>query len=604
MKRNGIEYDDKLFTEVKQHSQELMTLYRQRDLDFDDYENAFLLERSKSMKKNSRQLKHRMTQSPDARTDVQGAVRLLISTAPKFNIVNMDDMEKKSGQLETSLDRVWDQSGRVAGMPVQHDILTSAVLYGEMHNAVTLTSDLVKSAEKAATRSEGSNLAYAKAQVARMEYLYEHTPGMIESWNPHTGYPEMDNFGFLTAYYRQTTVRHADIIRRFGITLPDANRLGVTAPVVLESYWDDVYTWYWVGGTVLGFGEHKLPRIPISVQLADGSRLFSKPEHQRQPLLYSFIKSGFYDNQSLALSIIYNLVFTMGATPVIKHKQGVSRKKADSIINYGVDGGAWELEPDEDIEFLRREVITPDLREAMALATQKGQESTIYPQAFGAPVQGNDTYSALALLNSSGRLPLIGPQKQGSWGISNTIELLFMMMREAGESYKRNGIDITLEDIPRHVQVETKLEVDLPQDKLQMANMASMFKREGLASDEWIQTNLMQINDTAAMRKQIWREKVRDALYAVRTEENIAKLRARSNPNPAAGGAPNAEQLTPPGVQPKGEPMNVTAGPMMPEGGETLQGMPQVMAGMMPGAGRAVAPPQGQANGKPPKARR
>ncbi len=125
-------------------------------------------------------------------------------------------------------------------------------------------------AAKAAQRAEKKNLAYAKAQIRRMEFLAEHTPGMIENWSPVTGYPEFDNFGFLTTYYRQSTVRHADIIRRFGVELSSTSQRGLTAPAVLESYWDDVYSWYWVVNEVLYFGEHKLPRLPINVQISDG----------------------------------------------------------------------------------------------------------------------------------------------------------------------------------------------------------------------------------------------------------------------------------------------------------------------------------------------
>lgn len=613
-----IDYDPQQFTNVKVHATDIKAQHAQRDLDFETYENAYLLKWESTTAAKMKRIKKSGTMSPDARNDVVGAVRLLISTDPVFNIVDLDNMDKLAGDMENSLTRLWEQSGRIAGLPLHHDMLTSAVLYGEMHSAVTLTSDLVANAERAARRSKGVEGEYAKAQVRKMEYLAERTPAMIENWNPRTGYSEFDSFGLLNAYYRQSTVRHTDIMRRFGVSLPHYSNQTNLVPVVLHSYWDDVFTWYWVDDTVLFADKHKLPRIPINVQISDGSRLFEKPEEQRQPILYGFIKSGMFDNQSMAYSIIYHLVFTMGSTPIVKHLQNASGKLADKIMNFDVDGGAWELEPGEQIDYMQKNIIDPSLREALNLATQKGQESTIYPQAFGAPVEGNDTYSALALLSSSGRLPLIGPQKRGGWGISKTLELALMLMKEAGQGFNRNGIEIKASSIPEHIQIETKLEVDLPQDKLQLANLATMLTKAGLASNEWVQQKFLQINDTAAMRKQSWKEQASAAYYAQRMQEMLQGMQQKAAMQAQQGQQGQPPQGYPPGTPPPPQgnggppqlpgqgPNPMGAGPMMAneEQGSEIQGIPPQMAGMLPGAGQAAAPPQGQRNGNPPRTRR
>ena len=60
--------------------------------------------------------------------------------------------------------------------------------------------------------------------------------------------------------------------------------------------------------------------------------------------------------------------------------------------------------------------------------------------------------------------------------------------------------------IPENLIIDVKLDADLPQDKLQQANVGSMLKQSGLASDAWIRENILNIGQSQDMTKEIQEE--------------------------------------------------------------------------------------------------
>ena len=62
-------------------------------------------------------------------------------------------------------------------------------------------------------------------------------------------------------------------------------------------------------------------------------------------------------------------------------------------------------------------------------------------------------------------------------------------------------------ELSTDTNIETALDVRLPQDKLQAANIATSLKAAGIVSDEWIMSGLLQIEQPEDMRKQIMRER-------------------------------------------------------------------------------------------------
>ena len=600
MTKKGIkdQNDSQDFKDIKAHCLELKGLYAQRDVDFRAYEDMYLVRWRAAEEKKLQRTYPWITTSPDARNAVLGSLRLMIGSDPIFKITTQDLSFDKEG-LESSVSRWFDQSGRIARRPIHFDMLLSAILYGEMHTAVTPMTDMLERFKEGDKRYK------------RIKRRSEIAPYLIESWNPISGYPEFDKFG-LSGYFREVETTADAIINDFGDMVPDSiTRKNRYDKVWLRTFYDLEKACWWVDNDLLIMDNHNWTEIPISVTLVDGTRLFKKPEEQRQPLLFSLLKSGLWEQQNLTMTIIYSMIFGMGATAMFEHTAPPT--DASKAINLNFDGpvGIVELEPGETFApILNKGTIPPELTQGMSLAEQKIQESTMYPTAFGQPPAHNVTFSEISLMSQAGRLPLVGPQRLGGEGIANVIELCLTMMEDDGEQFNKNGIIINPKDMPNDMQIECKLDVKLPQDKLQLANIANILKSAGLVDDEWIRHEILNVTDSNKMQERIWSQDAAKALFVTEMQKLVNETQQQQQqPGPGGpggdqGGGPGGmppggmdpSQLPPGSMPANGMDPSQMAGPQMAQGqGQMVQGgLPPQMAGMMPGAGQGIMPQGGQ----------
>lgn len=568
--------DKDLLSEIKDRAADLKASYGARNGDFEKYEEMYRMEWNTEAPDDAD-----IIISPDARNSVIGAVRLVTATDPIINI-RPASIEEDYRDLEEFIRVSLEMVGRIGSVPLHHELVLSALLYAEMHTAITLTSDLLAAAKKT---GKG---------VARFERIAATTPWMFTAWNPKHGYPEMGDYG-MTGYYREveTTVRR--VMQDYGhMVSPEfANKKG-SEKVKLSIWYDDDYKAVWVDSEDILLMEHGFPVIPVQVQITDGSFLFSKPEEQRAPLLYTLMKSKLWEQQSAALSAIYYYTKNMAAVPLMVHKAGQNAPGKRLNIEYSEAKpyGVVELEPEEDFSIIQNKgIIDPALMEGYNISRRLSEESTIFKAALGAPPEQQSTFSELALLATSGRLPLVGTQKRGGWGLSNVLEAALLMLRAQGGKAKTFGREIKASDIPEVPMVDVKLDIKLPEDQLQKANIAMMLVKGNppLASVQWVQENVMQITDTDAMQEQIWAEQAANLQAQQYFQQMMMAQQQAGMPTEGA-----------PGLAPEGMPdeQMMTAGPgMLPGQGETIQGgLPPQMAGMIPGAGQGMAP-----QGPPPE---
>jgi hypothetical protein len=67
---------------------------------------------------------------------------------------------------------------------------------------------------------------------------------------------------------------------------------------------------------------------------------------------------------------------------------------------------------------------------------------------------------------------------------------------------------VTPEEIPDDLEVESILEINLPQDKMQAANIAKALTdgENPISSVEWVRENILQMGQSEQMDEQIWSE--------------------------------------------------------------------------------------------------
>lgn len=579
-------FDEIEFSSVKDHAAQMKADDGQRDSLFDSIDEMYLM--TWSGRSGKQWLNAELRISPDARNAALGALRLMVATDPIFNVVNVSGEQGKTDKLENAITRIYEAAGRAATNPIHYDALLSAILYSEMHMAITSTAALTESARQ---------LGVGVERAERMEFI---TPFIIDVWNPKDGHAEFDHLG-MSSYYREADTSVGKLISTFGDLVPENTRQRkVTDTVKLSTFYDTVKTVQWIDDGVIVFQEHGLPFIPIVVQYTEGSKLWDKAEEARQPLLYTVLKSGMWEMQNLTYSALYTLIRDMAITPLYVHTTPPQMDGKPLDLDFDNNPSIVHVVSGETfVPLVNKGLIDPAVQQGMALATQKLQESTIYPQALGAPVEGDSTFSELALLSQSGRLPLVSTQRRGGWGLGQVMELCLAMMKADGSKVKVPGIDLSASDIPDYVQIECKLDVKLPQDKLQQANIASMITQgdNPLVSNEWARSNVLNIGQSGDMDRQIWTEKAANQMFMMELQSQLEQqqmaqqqaMMQQQGQMPGQPGQPGMEQGQPP-MQP-----GMEAGPMMPPGqGEQIQGgLPPQMAGMMPGAGQGAVPPEG-----------
>jgi len=566
-------WDTTLQKQTEQYCNYLRDLHSSRNSMFTRMENMYLLTWSdeETVKQKMRGVK--ITKSPDARNAIIGASRLLIATDPVFSVpVDKNDVGAKDTAdiVEKAASQIWQRAGRVRRSPIHDDVVLSMLLYAETHVAVTRTSDLVEAAKGG-----------SRAAVARAERIAAYTPYVFDVWNPKTGYPDFDAFG-LRSYYREVNTTAGAVLDDFGdnareVLGYDADR---RAAVTLCQYWDFETRQIWLqGGNPILQEKHGLSFLPIMVQMGEGSMMFSKPEQQRQPFLYTLDQTGLWERQNLALTVLYTHLFGVGANPQFTFVTG-SNPDDEPDIDWDIPGGRIKLKPGQSYGPLPKNAIDPSLLQGLELANQKIPASTIFEQALGQPMGANATYSMVALLNQAGRLPLVVPQKKGGWGIADAMKIALLWYKETGQQHASLALKPT--EIDEYMELEAQLEVTLPQDRLQNANIATMLTKDGTTSMQWVRENILKIEQSDEMDKRIFMEQAYQQMSQLFLQDQLPKLFADMNQQQQPGG-PQMQQMSPSEPQP----MQGGLPPEMAEGG---------MQGPEPMPGQEQMPPEGGMN--------
>lgn len=578
------EFDLKAFKEVTEHAADLRGRYTARNEFFNLMEEMYLLiwrdeERVKRLHDNIK-----ITKSSTARDKLLGAARLMIATDPEFSMpeeTNNSDAMEYSSKIEQAAKRLWTAAGRVRGDPVHYDVVLSALLFGEMHIGIDKTADLVEHAE--GTKSDVA--LYRAEEIARV------TPYVFDVWDPRTGYPERDRFG-VSAYFREVVTTSGVVLDTFGDAalklFPDGKRY---SPVTLCHFWDYKFRYTWVKGQEthpLVQEEHNLPFIPITAKIGEGSSLFTEPEYQAQPFLYTFAKSGLWERENLALTVLYTNIFGIGANPMFIEKLNIQGEGPE--YDFTTPGGKVRIPNGADwAPVANKGVIDPSIMQGWQIAEDKASQSTIYDQALGQPLSGNAPYSMVALLHQAGRLPLIVPQRKAGWAIADAVKkALIWYRKEPSKGYDYTHIfgDLQASQIPERFDLDSVLDVSLPQDKLQQANIANLLSTgdDPLMPKSWVREHVLGEGQPEEMQMNVWSEQAARMMMQGFYQQLLPAVMGKMNqmlgntPSSPSGGQIGALQgQSPPAMEsPMGMPLGEGLPPEMMAGGMQGPEMPVV----------------------------
>ena len=382
----------------------------------------------------------------------------------------------------------------------------SAALYSDVHIGMTFLEDYKKYNPD-------------DKRIARLE---RRTPILFEVWNPRFGYAERDALG-LSAYYQELKVPFHYIKNTYGSLVKDTNRKD-SSNVTLHRFWDLENYCFWYEDELLDCGPHELPCIPISVTSTEGSELFEDQEDKYEPLLFSLKRSSLWQRENLALTVLYTNAAAIAFTPSFKWKTD-SNEPLVTQIDDGVQ--YYRLNKGDDVEALTNKgVFTREISDIMSLTSDLIDSSTVYDTAFGTS-GGSSSFSESTLLAQSARLPLVPIQRNVGMAIGDIVQTALDIMRERGIDFKYGDVDIKAKDLPEDLTVDAALDVILPQERTQLAATAATIQANGLASKEWVRSEVMGISNNDQMEKQIAQEKVADALSEYYMQKMVQELQSQ-----------------------------------------------------------------------------
>lgn len=597
--------DTELFEKIKTHASDLKAQYSKRNTEFEDYEKMYLMKVSEGQKGNETV---KVTTSPTAHNKVSGAERLLQSQKVRFDVHSRIGTKAENERIEKLISQWWNNMYSVNGKPLMNEIIHSSALYSDVHIGVTFLEDYKK----------------YNPDDPRIKRLERRTPVIFEVWNPRFGYPERDAFG-LSAYYQEIEVPFSYVKNVYGSFIEDTSRKD-SQKVTLHRFWDNENYCLWYENELIDCGPHGLPCIPISVSSTEGSELFKDMEDRYHPLLFSLRRSSLWERENLALTTLYTTAAAIAFTPSFKWKTD-SNEDLHVEISDGIQ--YYRMNKGDDIEAITNKgVFTREIGDIIQLTTNLIDNSTVYDTAFGT-AGGGSSFSESTLLAQSARLPLVPIQHNVGQAIGDIVQIAIDIMREKGINVRFGEEEIKGRDIPEDLTVDAKLDIILPQERTQLAATAATINANGLASREWVRSEVMGVSNNEEMEQQIARENVSKALteyYIQKMVQDQARLDAQkvqqqeqqmqmqdqrnqqaiqqdmmSAPQPGGydmGGAQNipvgVEQTNPALAQIQNQAMmnNLPQGnePQVPEGNLSPMagiagGMPSEMMGMIPQTG-------------------
>jgi len=524
--------------QIKTKANDIKTGYSERDKAYEEYEKMYLVEDDGLP--DGDWIKD--TISPDARNQIQGAIRLMTATDPQFS-VPFDEGEtaaqEKSDKIEKFANAVWSAAGKIRGRPIHYDAVLSALLYGEVNMTARLTSDVAKLSDP--------------ATKARLTAIESKTPLLFDVINPRMCYPVFDSLGLAAHVYSQE-MSVADIISRWGDAAKALAGKKLTDKLTYWEYWDYETHAVWLDGADWSMQtENTMGVIPVISVIAEGSNLFGESDQQsRQPFLYTLYKSNLWKRQNVLLTVLYSTVFAIGSNPMFLYKSNTPEKTLD--IDWNNPGGVARIDRDEDLTSLTRNVIDPSVMDALTIAQEKITESTIYKQTLGEPLGANAPYSMVSLLSQSGRLPLVPYQRMASFAIGEAMRVGLDMYRQYGadsairSSDGKTTVKLSPVDIPENVVIDCKLDIDMPQDKRTDAAIAAQLTsgENPLTSLEWARQNVLGIGQSTSMDKQIWAERMSNIMAQQQMQMMIQQMtqQAQAKQPGQAQGQPQQPGMT------------------------------------------------------------
>lgn len=543
--------------------------YSSRDALLQRYEEIYFMtlqERPKGIKVDEGDIK--LTVSASGRNSVTQLKRILDTSEIQIKVRAAGQEVSKSDKIEAGLKTILRVSGEYRIARIEKDSNLSASLYGPAVLLVESVQDLVD------IKSKGD--PYINEFVKKqLELIQLKTPFLLRAINAKQSYPEWGSYGMIGHVWKYT-VKGSELKERWGVDiLPGDYKRDYTVKdyfhycnrlVLAEGIKEPLFAGEWVtraeDGEIIGS-----INVPVFARYSGGTSLFHESDKQLQPLLYAMAKGEWDKRQNLYWTVLFTSMFMQGLPgPIIM----VDPEMADQDVKVKFDKGVRIIVGKGHLE--KWQVIDGDMIQLKRLMDTEDANSTMPPQS-----QNRDgmTFSQFAMESRSGLIPAQDPKEALEQVYKDAFTHILQRIKE--EDIPNDLIQA--QDIPDKFELIVTLEPDLAQDDLRNAQIVTNLKNSGAnVSDEWLNSTLLKISDSAAMWKQKTKEQLRTAIVnnIIQNPQLMQPMIMRAlGIKPPAGGAPTMGDETPTDFDPA----------FQQEGGQMAEGeaLPQTDAMVPPG---------------------
>jgi len=529
--------DAREFMEIQALATVLIDSDKERDSMFDGLSDIYHMEWSGTGEDRIQD-----TIAPDGHNTVSGMKNLLTGVRPEITVplhVGSKSDEATASRIEKALNLIRRRFNTLRGTDVEGEAALSGSLFGLVVMKLAYVPDTVEALEQQAKKSKGTDRDRLKQQIKFYKDLGKRAPFMVDVLDPRTVHVQRGADGLrCVVEYRKCTV--GDMWAEWGEHLFPTRQ--PTEQVKYYEYWDRYRYCKWVEDELLDLAEHDLPFIPYVIQDTNGTRIFGKTEYF--PVLYAVWKGDLWKALNLVLTMMRSNVFALGNPTFI----ATGKSAQDADIPFDMAGARIPLDEGDSITMLSKDLNTKDMQSMYATLRQLVEESTLNKMVFGKSPEHVLAYSTVNML-IQGAKSTLNPLLIG---IARSLEALFEMVllwvafrKATVKLYGSNEMtELKASDInPDYIEVQVKLKPDIPQDRLQLLNMAKMAVDTGLAS-KYSARDLAGWLQPDEEDKRIALEKIVEVLFQTRLQELLSPPEQVQQ-----GEAPEVQQVSPEQMQ-------------------------------------------------------
>jgi hypothetical protein len=442
------------------------------------------------------------TISPTGRNDAIGLKRILDTGEIQIKVKSEDN--SKADKIEAGLKTILRVSNERRIASVEKDENLSAVLFGMNILTVESVDDLITAKTKDST---GKDKEHTNQFVVRqLQDLKQRTPFLIGTISATQSYPEWGEYG-LIGHLRKYDVRGHVLKERWGCA--DANVKTNNKYTVHDFFhydkrliWADGVSGELFADTWTDLGENDVAQLPVFVRYGGGSTLWYEPERQIHPFLYAKAQGEWDKRENLFWTYLFTAIYQQGlpGPTLIKDPDDTSDVKVDYDQGVKIITAKGKLE--------NVSIIDSDVLQLKNLMDSTNASSTIRPEAFGGGADAG-TFSGYVTSMNASKLPAEDPKE----GISKVYRdaLLYILKRIKAEGIINELIQPN--DIPDDIELEVTFEPNLTQDDLRNAQVVTNLRAANTnVSDEWLNTNILKIPNSAEMFKTKTKEDIKKAI--------------------------------------------------------------------------------------------